>query len=385
MMELIVAHPFLYQRGGAEKVVLEIAKRFNPVIYSVIYQPENTFPEFRDFDVRVLPASLLEKPFFFMGNDIRRSGAIAAGFRYYFTKIREDYDVINAHGTPSEWIRNRNERVCWYCHTPNREAFDLHEFRMKEFSLQKKALNAGLLSAYKAVEFQVVPKIEKIVTNSEISNQRISNYLKRRDAEIIHPGVDPKQFRNDGYGNYFLYPSRITPEKRFEYVLEAFRVFSAAQKQKRWKLMLAGFLQKNERELRYFEKLKKLANGLNIEFRLDADSDELLSLYANAYAVLFSAINEDWGLVPLEAMASEKPCISVKEGGPTYSIIDGETGYLVNSPLEMAQRMLALAGDPDKNETMGKAGRARILKNYTWDIFLAGMESAFRSVAGGKT
>lgn len=377
-------HPFLYQCGGGERVVLEIAKRFNPIIYTVIYKPQNTFPEFKDFDVRVLSSSVFEGPFFFLKNDARRSNAIAAGFRYYFTKIKEDYDIINAQGSPSEWIRNKNERVVWFCHSPNREAFDLYDFRMKELSPIKKIINVGLLSAFKAVEYNLVPKIEKIVTNSEVTNERIKKYLYRNDAEVIHPGVDVEEFRNENYEKYFLYPSRIIPEKRFEYAIEAFRSFSAKIKDNNWKLVIAGFLLKNERELKYLEKLKSLAYGLNVEFRIAISDAELKKLYANCYAVLFCAINEDWGVVPLEAMASEKPCISMNEGGPMYSILNNKTGFLVNSQQEMAEKMYFLAENFDKCEKIGQLGRKRVLKNYTWDIFLKQIKKVFEKVAKGK-
>ncbi len=378
-MNLIIAHPFIHQRGGGERVVLEIAKKFNPIIYSVIYNQKNTFPEFKEFDIKILPTSVFEKPFFFLKNDSRRSLAVSAGFRYYFTKISDGYDVINAHGSPSEWIRNKNERVSWYCHSPNREAFDLYEFRMKELSPPKKMINIGLLSIFKIIESRIVPKLEQIITNSEVTNERIKKYLKRNDAKVIHPGVDIKEFQNSRYEKYFLYPSRFAPEKRFEYVIEAFRLFSS--KNKGWKLVLAGFLPKREREQKYLDQLKALSSGLNIEFKIDINDKKLKKLYATSYTVLFSAINEDWGLIPLEAMASEKPCISVNEGGPTYSIINGKTGYLVNSQQEMAQKMLFLANNPDENERLGKEGRKRVLKNYTWKIFLDNIERAFKEVS----
>ncbi|MFH1785481.1 MAG: glycosyltransferase family 4 protein [Candidatus Micrarchaeota archaeon] len=377
-MDIIVTHPFLHQRGGGERVVLEIAKKFNPTIYSIVYEPDKTYSEFKEFDIKILPKSLLEKPFFFMKGDSRRSDAVSAGFRYYLTKIKDDYDLINAQGVPSEWIRNKNERVSWYCHSPNREAFDLYKFRMRDLSFPRKILNVGLLSTFKFAEYGVVPKIEQILTNSEITNKRIKKYLHRSDARIIHPGVDVELFTNGSYDNYFFYPSRIVPEKRFEYVIEAFKLFS--KKHKNWKLVLAGFTPKREREQKYLEKLKKLCYGLNVEFRVDIDDKEMKKLYANCYAVLFSAINEDWGLIPLEAMSAEKPCISVNEGGPTYSIVNGETGFLVNSEKEMADKMIYLASNSDENEKMGKAGRKRVLKNYTWKIFLDKIEKEFKKV-----
>jgi len=377
-MDLVVTHPFLQQMGGAERVVLEIAKKFNPIIYSVVYEPKKTFPEFKEFDIRILPKNVLEIPFFFLKGDPRRYTAVSAGFRYYFTKIKEDYDVINAHGVPSEWIRNENERVCWWCNSPNREAFDLYEFRMVRLSPSKQIINAALIEAFKWAEFRIVPKIERICANSEVTNERIKKYLKRGDAVVIHPGIDPKEFSCDGYEKFFFYPSRFVPEKRFEYAIEAFRLFS--QKHKNWKLVLAGYLHNTKRELDYLEELKRRATGLNVEFITNITQNELASYYARCYAVLFTAINEDWGLVPLEAMASEKPCISVNEGGPRYSIVDRKTGYLVNNVQEMAQRMTELAENPNLNEQMGKAGRKRVLENYTWEIFLEKIQKEFEKV-----
>ncbi len=382
-MDLILVHPYLYQKGGGERVVLEIAKKFNPIIYTSIYQPENTFQEFKEFDIRSLPQSIFEKPFFFLKNDFRRSRTISAGFQYYLTKIKEDYDVINAHGSPSEWIRNRNERVCWYCYSPNREAFDLYDLRMKKLSFSKRILNIGILSVFKAIEYPIVNKIEKIIAISEITNERIKKYLFRNDAIIIPSGINEKEFYNKDYKKYFFYPSRIVPEKRFEYAIDAFREFN--KNQLGWKLILAGFLLDNENDKKYVQTLKRLSIGLDVEFRFNPSEQELREMYANAYCVLFCAINEDWGLTPIEAMASEKPCISVNEGGPTYTIIDGITGYLIDSPIQMAEKMIYLAENPNENEKMGKNGKKHIHKNYTWKIFLDKLESVFKEVAVKKT
>ncbi|MEM4366995.1 MAG: glycosyltransferase family 4 protein [Candidatus Anstonellales archaeon] len=381
-MNLILVHPFLHQRGGGERVVLEISKKFNPIIYTVLYDPKNTFEDFNEYDIRILPKSLLEAPFFFMKNDFRYSRAISAGFRYYFSKLTEDYDVINAHGTPSEWIRNRNERVLWYCYSPSREAYDLYDFRMKNLSLPQKVLKSVFISGFRLTEESIVQKLEKIVAISEITNFRIKKYFKRNDAEVIPPGVDAEKFTNKGYEKYFFYPSRIVPEKRFEYAIEAFKRFS--KKKKGWKLIIAGFLADKPSEKEYFEKIKELAKGFNVEFRLNLEEKDLKELYSNSYAVLFTPINEDFGLVPLEAMASEKPCISVNEGGPVNVIKEGRTGFLVNSPEEMADRMLYLASHSEENERMGKEGRKEIFRNYTWKVFLNRMERAFKEVARAK-
>lgn len=376
-MDLIVTHPFLHQTGGGERVVLEVSKRFNPVIYTYLYEPDKTFPEFRDFDIRLLPKSSLSKPFFFLKNDPRRFNAVGAGFTYFSAKLRDDYDVINAQGSPSEWIRNRNPRVCWYVHSPNREAYDLREWRMAQLGLSKRMMNTVFVELFKLAESMIVPKIETICTNSEVTNGRIKKYLGRDDAKVISPGVDPEEFSCISYDKFFLYPSRFVPEKRFEMAIEAFRTFSA--KQNGWKLVLAGFLHNTKRELDYLEKLKHLSSGLNVEIVTNPSREELSRLYGTCYATLFAAMNEDWGLVPLESMASSKPCISINEGGPRYSILDGETGYLVNNKEEMVQKMLKLSEDMDLAERLGKNGRKHVLGKYTWKIFLDSLEKELKA------
>ncbi|MGC9190774.1 MAG: glycosyltransferase, partial [Candidatus Micrarchaeia archaeon] len=109
----------------------------------------------------------------------------------------------------------------------------------------------------------------------------------------------------------------------------------------------------------------------NVEFVLDASEQKIIELYSNSTAVLFTAMNEDYGLVPLEAMASSKPVISVNEGGPKETIIQGKTGYLANSPEEMAKYMLEIASDKEFAEELGKNGRNRVIKNYSWERFYA--------------
>ena len=378
-MDIIVCHPFLQSTGGGDRVVLEIAKRFNPTIYSVVYDKQATFHELGEFDIRILPKSIMEMPFSLIRQDARRFNAASAGFRYIQAKFT-DYDAICAMGCPAEWVRARNSRVSWFCFSPNRESFDLHDYRMSEMSFPRRMLNHGMLSLYKAAEYSIVPNIEQIITTSDVVRDRISKYLHRNDATVISPGVDCSEFHNSGYGKFFFYPSRIVPEKRFEYAIAAFKLFSS--RIKGWKLIIGGFLSNSPRDLNYFAKLKELSSGLDVEFRLNLTEPQLKELYATCHSVLFCAINEDYGFIPLEAMASEKPIISVNEGGPCGTILNNRTGFLVNSPEEMASAMERVTADSSIVEEMGKAGRNHVLQNYTWKSFADRLEAKFKEVSG---
>ena len=219
-MRLVIVTPFLETHGGLERVILKIASHFDAKIHCIKYNQKGTFSEFGNLDVEVAKPGLIGKIPFMK----RVTGAIEAGSHFYNLKL-QDYDVINAHQTPSEWIRNRNKRVIWYCHSPNREAFDLYEWSMKHRNILSKPIFWGSIQAFKYFEFKTVPNIEYIFTNSKNSQGRIKKYLNR-SSEVLYPAVDTERFSCKEYEKFFFYPSRIAPEKDFEYAIEAFKIFS---------------------------------------------------------------------------------------------------------------------------------------------------------------
>jgi len=376
-MKLVLTQPFLHTKGGLERVVLEISKKYNPIIYTYRYLPDKTFDEFKEFDIRIvkpqltLPASVLGE---------RVKWGIQSGECFYNLKIKEDYDVLNSHGTPSEWARNKNDRMCWYCHSPNREAFDLYEWRMKNRNIFGKILFGSSIEFFKLFEFQTVPKIESVLTNSINSQIRIRKYLKR-EAKIIHPGVDVDKFVPGSYEKYFLYPSRITPEKRFEMVIEAFDLLRKSnRKYERYELVILGSVQLERKEhVEYLEKLKQMKIE-GVKIITNVNEDKFMELYRNCLCVLFTPINEDFGIIPLEAMSCEKPIIAINEGGPKETIVHGETGYLANNVFEISEYMKELCDDMNVVEEMGKMGRKRVLDNFTWKHFINKIDKEFNMV-----
>ena len=83
----------------------------------------------------------------------------------------------------------------------------------------------------------------------------------------------------------------------------------------KYKLVLAGSLSRRYSDFEeYYNRLKAM-RAKNVVFRLNPTNREIGELYSRCTAVLFTAINEDFGIVPLEGMASYKPVISVNEGG----------------------------------------------------------------------
>jgi glycosyltransferase involved in cell wall biosynthesis len=375
-MKLIIAQPYLTLKGGAERVILKIAQHYNATIYTTEYDSKSTFPEFKEFEIKVIKKHI---PFTNL-LPYRASQGLRYGYAFYNTVVKEDYDLINAHISPSEWIRHKNKRVLWYCHTPPREVYDLYSERMKNRSYTEKFIYATFTKSYKIIAEKIVKDIEEIATNSKNTAGRIKQYFGR-NATIINPAVDVDEFKNEGDGKYFLYPSRIVPNKRQDYAIEAFKMFE--KKKKGYKLIIAGALSKDKEHIRYFNELKKLANQ-NVVFKVNITDREMKNLYANSTAVLFAAINEDFGYVPLEAGASYKPIISINEGGPKETIVDGLTGFLVNSKKEMSEKMLLIAENPKLAEEMGKNARKRVEENYSWESFFEKFDKLAEKVAKQK-
>lgn len=380
-MRLVIATPFLETKGGMERVVLKIAERFDARIHCLSYDRENTFEGFQKLAIETPKPSLLSK----IPIGKRIFSAMDAGNHFYGVKLDpKGFDLINTHQTPSEWIRNKNSPVIWYCHTPNREAFDLYEWRMKRRNPLSRAMFWASIQAFKRFEFQTVPKIEYLFTNSRNSQDRIKRYLKR-DAEVLHPGVELSKFSCKSFDNFFFYPSRITPEKEIEYAIESFKLFkkrassASMPESKDWKLVIAGGLSKRPEHQEYLKRLRSMCDD-SISIETNISEEHLLDLYARCYAVLYTPVNEDFGIVPLEAFASSKPCIARNEGGPRETVTDRQDGFLINSVFEMSERMEQLAKSPDQCRIMGKQGRKKVETSFTWDVFLNRFEAKAKEI-----
>ena len=226
---------------------------------------------------------------------------------------------------------------------------------------------------YKLIAGRTVKKIENIATNSKTTGERIEKYYSRQ-ATIIPPGVEYSSFENAGDERFFFYPSRLIINKQQDYVIRAFRIFVSKSKNKKYSLVLAGTISKDPEHMKYLEYLKKLSKNLNVKILTNLSDDKLKELYSKATAVLFASKNEDYGLVPLEGMSSGKLIISINEGGPRETILDGKTGFLVNSEKEMAEKMQFIVENPSIAEQMGNNARKHVIKNYSWHSFFKKMD-----------
>jgi glycosyltransferase involved in cell wall biosynthesis len=217
--------------------------------------------------------------------------------------------------------------------------------------------------------------------SAEVRRRLIAAGVVRSDqTEVLHTGVDLDRFTpSSTFDPFFLVPGRIMWSKNVELAIQAFASFHT-NGGSRFRLVVAGAV--DAKSAPYLRTLRRLG-GDSIDFVIDPTDADLASLYARAHAVLFTAPNEDWGLVPLEAMASGKPVIAVRRGGPVESIIHERTGLLCDdTPQAFAEAMHRLADDASLHARCASHARARA-EQFGWGGLVDRIDGYLEDVAAG--
>lgn len=162
------------------------------------------------------------------------------------------------------------------------------------------------------LDYEAAQAVDVFWANSETTAHRIEHFY-RRDAEVIYPGVNPANFSPTSEKKDFYFGiGRCIPYKKFDLLVDAFNANGKP-------LVLAT----NTDNLLYRELREK--SKPNIKWIFAPSSEKRKQLYAEAKAFLFPP-EEDFGLVPVEAMVSGTPVIAYGVGGATETVIDGKMG-----------------------------------------------------------
>ncbi len=196
--------------------------------------------------------------------------------------------------------------IC-YCHTPMRYVWDQYDeyFGKGRAGLLTRSAMSLVASSLRNWDVRTSSRVHFFVANSEYVAKRIERYYSRA-ADVIHPPVDTSLFRiHDRQLDYYLMVTALVPYKRVDLAIETFNLLGK-------RLVIIGSGPDEE-------KLKAMASD-NIEF-LGWESDEVLAkFYGNCKALIFPGV-EDFGIVPLEAMASGRPVIAFAEGGALETVV----------------------------------------------------------------
>ena len=383
-MRIAFYYPWIYLTSGGERVIAEMVRRSRHdwVLFTSHFEPQNTFPELRDRAVVEL-------------NPVSVKRDMASVARSAFTIARQklpirDYDAlfVLCEGLGDLILaRNADRPALAYCLTPLRAAFDpvyREEAARKRGLAGRLALRMGL-GMFRAVDRLAWKRYARVlfVSRESAERARAGALPGAEEGEVLYPGVGVTREGGAGtFGSYFLIAGRIMWTKNLQLGIRAFQNFrQRCQEYRHFGLKIAG--QVDEKSRPYLEELQASAGAdPAIEFFVSPSDAELRRLYEHCYAVLFTPLNEDFGIVPIESMAFGKPVIAVNRGGPLETVEHGITGFL--SPPEpdaFAGYMAALVGDPEAARRMGRAGIVHS-RRFSWDHFVGRVDDLLEEIAG---
>jgi glycosyltransferase involved in cell wall biosynthesis len=217
------------------------------------------------------------------------------------------YDlVITSESGPAKGvITSSDTRHICYCHTPMRYLWDLYPAYRNEWtrSRWKRAAMTPLANYLRLWDFASAARVDEFIANSANVQKRIWKTY-RRESIVIHPPVDVDSFYCMPAADYFLAAGELVAYKRLDSVVQAF-----ARSGRRLKIAGSG---------PEYKRLRALA-APNIEFLGRVTDDELRALYARCRAFLLPG-EEDFGMTPVEALASGRPVIALARGGALETV-----------------------------------------------------------------
>ncbi|MDP1509789.1 glycosyltransferase [Paenibacillus ottowii] len=307
-MKIAIAHDYLIQMGGAERVV-EVFHDMYPEapIFTTVFSDERLSRNLKDADIRA--------------TWLQNIPGVKANFKgvlpLYPIAIRDfdfrDFDIVLSSSSAfmkSIQVPKHTFHIC-YCHTPMRFAWDYDTYMARQ---SKSNLLKNMLKLYmnrlKTWDAKTSRNVDQFVANSSVVKRRILHYYQR-EADVIFPPINTSRFkRATSIGDYYLIVSRLVSYKRIDLAIEAF-------KRNGLKLRIVGEGPDRKR-------LEAMA-APNIEFLGRLEDEEVNKLMAECRALVFPG-EEDFGITPLEANAAGRPVIAFQGGGALDTIVPHVNG-----------------------------------------------------------
>jgi len=317
-MKVAIVHDWFDKPGGAENVIRNLLEIYPDAhLYALVdfFSKEDRAKYLYNKNVQV---SFIQKlPF------------ASKRFRHYlplFPIAIEQFDlssydlvISSSHAVAKGVITTPQQLHICYIYSPMRYAWDMYHTYLKEHHIKglKALFLKKVLHNIRIWDVISSNRVDHFISISTLVQQRVSKYYKRK-SDIIFPPVDIQKyiFNPDiKKQDYYITVSRLVPYKKVKLIVEAFNINGLP-------LKVIGTGEE-------YEYLKKIANP-NIEILGYCDDDTVVQLMQSAKAFIYMAY-EDFGIVPIEAMACGTPVIAYGYGGIQDSVIDKETGYFYHT------------------------------------------------------
>ena len=336
-MKVALVHDYLKEYGGAERVLETLHEIFPEApIYTAYFDPEGLGTHgarIKKWEIRV---SWLQKiPF---------ASSLVSPFRIFAPMMFESFDlseydvVISSCNTYfSKAVITKPEALhLSYIHTPPRYLYGYTtSFNYKKNTITRilGELANHILRIY---DFETSQRPDILIANSKNVVERIKKFY-RREPVIIYPPVDVDSFEKikKQTDKYFLSVGRLVKGKGIDIIVEACT-----------KLNLLLKVVGTGPEANSLQKIS--GRGKSVSFLGQVSDSNLPELYAGAIATIVASEDEDFGIVPVESMASGTPVIAVKAGGFLETVVEGKTGQFFNEATADSLIEILQSFDPGK-------------------------------------
>ncbi len=235
----------------------------------------------------------------------------------------------------------------------------------------------------------------------DVPEEKVHIIFNGIDPEEYRPNPDPDRLRRYGVNPdkpYVLFVGRITRQKGIIHLVNAIQYLDPGFQV----VLCAGAPDTPEiaEEMKQAVAKARERHEDIVWIEEMVDLSAKVALYSDAQVFICPSIYEPFGIINLEAMACETPVVASQVGGMTEVVVDGETGFLVpleqqtESPFEalhpdafagdLATRVNELMRDREMRERMGKAGRERVLKHFSWSEIANQTLDLYRKVTASR-
>jgi len=328
-VKIAIFHDYFGAIGGAERLVLVMARDLDADVITTDVNRESIRKlGFGDIRIHSLGRTADRAP----------HKQVQASIKFFTCRF-PGYDCYIFSGNYAPFASFVHAPNLWYCHTPTRAFYDLRDYVLKNQRTRLHYISTFIwIELHSFFERVSIRHLQRIVANSRIVRDRICVFYHRH-AEVLYPAVNVSHYHCSGYGDFWLSVNRVYPEKRIELQIEAFRQVPGE------KLVIVGGYSEGEKERRYFRDLQDSLPP-NVTMLGEVHEDYLVDLYATCKGLICTALHEDFGLTPVEAMASGKPVVAVNEGGYRETVTE-DTGILVDpEPGRIAEAVRKIALGP---------------------------------------
>lgn len=328
-----IAHDYLTQRGGAERVVLAMTRAFpEATVHTTVYNPETTFPEFRDVRVMTTPLNRIEL--------LRRDHRY--GLPLYQSAIDRapiiDADILLVSSTGfAHGFRTTGKKLV-YCHSPARFLYLSEEYlgapaRRSPVGWALSALRPWLVRW----DQRAARSADRYLANSTVVRERIRDVYGLDAAVVpappaVHDAVPPEPIvALADWPSFHLVVSRLLPYKNVDTAIDAFRGLPDER------LVVIGRGPLREQLNHTLPRNVRMLEGLS--------DGELAWAYSAAEALIAPSF-EDYGLTPLEAGMLGTPTLALRAGGYLDTVTEGVNGsfFDVSTADDIARAVLANRG-----------------------------------------